>query len=123
MVVDSSVFIDHLRAKDQTKTTLANLPLKSVLYVSAVSVFEIFAGANDPKKYQDVSKILQDVLILPLNATVGEKAAEIFRDLRSQGQMIELADIFIAATAMLHELPIKTLNTRHFSRIHGLELV
>jgi tRNA(fMet)-specific endonuclease VapC len=123
MVIDSTVFIEHLRAKDRTKTTLATLPANSFLYVSAVTVFELFCGATDPGKHRDVQKVFKDVLILPVNAAVGEKAGEIFRDLRSKGSMIEATDIFIAATALVNNLPVKTLNTRHFSRVHGLMLV
>jgi tRNA(fMet)-specific endonuclease VapC len=123
MVVDSTVFIEYLRARDRTKATLAVLPAGTVLYVSAVTVFELFCGASDSGKYRDVQKILQGVLILPLNVIVGEKAGEIFRDLRGKGLMIEATDIFIAATALVHNLPVKTLNTRHFSRVEGLTLV
>jgi predicted nucleic acid-binding protein len=120
MVVDSTVFVEHLRAKDRSKTTLATLPANSLLYVSAVTVFELFCGAIDPSKHRDVQKVLKDVLILPVNAVVGEKAGEIFRDLRSRGLMIEATDIFIAATALVNNLP---LNIRHFSRVQGLTLL
>lgn len=123
MVVDSGIFIEHLRAKDQTKTTLANLPANSVIYVSATTLFELFSGATDAHKYNAVQKLMENVLILPITAVVGEKAGEIFRNLRSRGQMIEPTDIFIAATALVNNLPVKTLNVRHFSRVQGLSLV
>jgi predicted nucleic acid-binding protein len=38
-------------------------------------------------------------------------------DLRSRGAMIELTDVFIAATALVNNLPIETLNIRHFERV------
>lgn len=123
MVVDSSVFIEHLRAKDKTKTTLTNLPVGSLLCISAVTVFELFSGATDPIKRRDVQKLLKDVLILPMDAAVGEKAGEIFQQLRGKSLGIEVGDILIAATALIHSLPIKTLNVRHFSRVEGLILI
>jgi tRNA(fMet)-specific endonuclease VapC len=101
---------------------LANLPSNAILYVSAITVFELFSGATNADKYDKVQKLLQDVLILPMTASVGEKAGEIFRMLRSTGLMIELSDIFIAATALANNLPVKTLNTRHFERVEGLRL-
>ncbi len=36
---------------------------------------------------------------------------------------IEVTDILIAATAITNNLPVKTLNTRHFERVIGLDLV
>jgi len=60
--------------------------------------------------------------VLPFTAEVAEKSAEIFQNLKSRGQAIEHNDIFIAATALVSNLPVKTLNARHFSRVQGLTL-
>jgi tRNA(fMet)-specific endonuclease VapC len=37
--------------------------------------------------------------------------------------MIDLADIFIGATAVTYKIPIATLNIKHFERIESLELI
>ncbi len=37
--------------------------------------------------------------------------------------MIEFRDIFIGATAIVHNLPLKTTNTKHFERIKELEII
>jgi tRNA(fMet)-specific endonuclease VapC len=37
--------------------------------------------------------------------------------------MIDLADILIGATALTHDIPLATLNTKHFERIKGLEII
>jgi len=37
--------------------------------------------------------------------------------------MIEFRDIFIAATCMVNNLPVKTLNKKHYDRIEGLSVV
>lgn len=36
--------------------------------------------------------------------------------------MIEFRDIFIAATCIVNELPIATLNKKHFKHIEGLKI-
>jgi len=123
MVVDTTIFIEHLRSRDKQKTTLAGFSSNVILYVSTVTVFELFCGATDTVKYRDVQTILENLLILPVNAAIGEKAGEIFRNLRSKGLMIEVSDILIAATALVNNLPVKTLNVRHFSRIDGLSFM
>lgn len=71
----------------------------------------------------EVSVLAQELTILPFDSVAAEKAAEIYLDLRHRGMMIEFRDIFIAATALVHNLPIKTLNTKDFERIGGLVLV
>jgi predicted nucleic acid-binding protein len=52
-----------------------------------------------------------------------EKAIQIYQRLKSAGNLIDLPDLFIAATAIAHELPLATLNTKHFERITELILV
>jgi predicted nucleic acid-binding protein len=37
--------------------------------------------------------------------------------------MIDFADILIGATALIHNTPIATLNTKPFQRIKKLELI
>jgi tRNA(fMet)-specific endonuclease VapC len=63
------------------------------------------------------------LLILPFTKPVAEKSAEIYHSLRLKNKMIEFRDIFIAATAIVHDLPILTHNAKHFERIDGLEIV
>lgn len=58
MVIDTSIFIEYLRSKDRGQTILANLPVDSVLYVSSVTVFELYSGATDIRKRQDVDALL-----------------------------------------------------------------
>jgi tRNA(fMet)-specific endonuclease VapC len=44
-------------------------------------------------------------------------------DSKKVSKQIDLADLLIAATAQQNGLPLATLNTKHFSRIEGLEVV
>jgi tRNA(fMet)-specific endonuclease VapC len=123
MVIDSTIFIEHLRAKDRSMTTLANLTSDSSLYVSTITVYELYAGATNAAKENDVALLLEDIVLLPFTQQTGVKAGEIFRYLRTTGMMIETADILIAATALVHDLPVKTLNKDHFTRIPNLIVI
>jgi tRNA(fMet)-specific endonuclease VapC len=123
MVIDTSIFIEYLRSKDRTNTALAKLPTETVLYVSSITAFELYSGATDLKKRQDIDTLLQGVFILPLNTDIAKNAGFIYQDLRRRGNMIEVTDILIAATALENDLPIKTLNTNHFQRIPGLVML
>lgn len=123
MVIDTTTFIEHLRKKNKSSSELSKIPNDSILFVSAVTVFELLMGASDPQKKVDVDEILSSILIIDLDKQVAEKAAEIYRELKKKNLLIEFRDIFIAATALTHNLPIKTLNLKHFGRIEGLELV
>jgi tRNA(fMet)-specific endonuclease VapC len=122
MVIDSSIFIQHLRAKDKSKTelTLISTP---VVFVSSVTLYELFMGATSPAKWQDVLDVTQGIPILDFNGAVAEEAGRIFHTLKTGGNLIEFRDIFIAATALINQIPVKTLNKKHFTRISGLQVL
>jgi len=79
------------------------------------------AGATDKQKLQDVERLVRYGVILPFNDDVARKAAEIYLNLKATNSLIEFRDIFIAATAMVHDLKIVTLNRKHFGRVKGLK--
>ncbi|PSL32749.1 type II toxin-antitoxin system VapC family toxin [Dyadobacter jiangsuensis] len=122
LVIDTGIFIEYLRKPEKSKTILASLPNDASLFVSAVTVYELMMGATNDQKKKDVEILLEGVSVLPFDEEVSVKAAEIYHSLRRRNLMIEFRDIFIAATAIIFQLPIKTLNKDHFQRIEALEL-
>ena len=62
----------------------------------------------------------QESEVLALGDGVVRRAARIYADLHRLGQIISDADILIAATALVHDLPLVTENGKHFRRIGGL---
>ncbi|ACT95622.1 type II toxin-antitoxin system VapC family toxin [Dyadobacter fermentans] len=122
LVIDTGIFIEYLRKPEKSKTILASLPNDASLFVSAVTVYELMMGATNDQKKKDVQTLLDGISILPFDEEVSLKAAEIYHNLRRRNLMIEFRDIFIAATAIIFQLPIKTLNKDHFQRIETLEL-
>ncbi len=51
-----------------------------------------------------------------------DRAAELYADLRTRGQLIEDADLLSAAIALVHDMVLVTNNTAHFNRIEGLQI-
>jgi len=122
MVVDTSVFIEYLRAKDKKKSILIAIPDSTQLFISSVTMYELFMGAIDDNKQKDIRLLTEDIPVLPFDESVSKKAAEIYHQLRRENNMIEFRDIFIAATCLVFELPLKTLNKKHFKRIKQLDI-
>ncbi len=123
MVVDTSIVIEHLRAKQKADTTLFRLAEEPDLYISAVSMYELYMGASTKEKMQDIVKITGSFMILPFTDEVAIQASKIYHRLRTTNKMIEFRDIFIAATCLTFDLPIVTLNKKHFRRIDGLQIL
>lgn len=61
--------------------------------------------------------------MLPLDKNVAQVAVEINKSLKLKRKQISIADLFIAATAVANDMPLSTLNTKHFERIDGLVIL
>ena len=123
MVIDTSIFIDYLRAKDKTKTRLQNLPDDAVIHISSVTLYELHMGATTPQKWVDVKTLTESIPVLAFDQEVAEKSAIIYQELKKTNKLIEFRDIFIAATALVHHLPVVTRNAKHFNRIKALTVI
>lgn len=74
-------------------------------------------------KLNEIESMRKNVLMdMPMNYDVLYKASEIYASLKQNGQLIEDADILIAATAICYECVLVTDNVKHFSRIPGLRI-
>ena len=84
-------------------------------------MFELQLDATSAAKKNDILLLTDGLDILPFTNEIALKASQIYHELRAVNQMIEFRDIFIAATSIIHELPLATLNVKHFSRINNLQ--
>lgn len=98
------------------------------LFVSVITYIELMNGAkksNSQQEEQKVANFLMDFNISIINLDLS--IADIFVAdrvlLESRGKRIDNFDLFIAATAKVHDLPLFTYNKKHFNRIPDLKLV
>jgi len=122
VVIDTSIFIEYLRAKDKRNTALFRIPDNKRIYISSVTLYELLMGATDRQKNKDVHLLTDDATVLPIDKAVSIRASEIYHELRKSNTMIEFRDIFIASTCLIHDLPLITTNHKHFQRIKGLKM-
>jgi predicted nucleic acid-binding protein len=92
------------------------------MVLSVVVLFEILSGA-DAAQQDFWKRFFYGIVRLPFDERVAETAGGIFRTLRKKNIRLESCDVFIAATAIAHGLPVATLNRKHFEQIEGVELV
>ena len=123
ILLDSSVLIELFRTVDKEKTLFYQLTsIDNDFAISIITHYEIFTGSND-KQDSFWTEFLDTIEILDLDVKASEEAVKIYKQLKKTGKMIDLADILIAATSLSNDIPIATLNLKHFGRIKGLEIV
>ncbi len=119
--LDAGVIFDFFAGGDTAhRTELILHEAKAVL--SAITVFELFAGVRDEKHLQQRQEFVQLCEIIDLNTGIMRKAAELYTGLNQSGQLIPNEDIFIAACGIYKNYPLFTLNRKHFEIIPDLIL-
>ena len=71
----------------------------------------------------DWKRLCRPYTILPWNRDVSWQYGQCYRTLQDIGTLIGTNDLWIAATALVHGMPVVTNNTADFSRVHGLTVL
>jgi len=109
ILVDTDVLIDHLRGARRLATHGRRLG------ISVVSRCELFAGRDD---HDRLRRFLGPIADLPVDGAIAELAGVTRRECG-----ISTPDALIAATALVHQIPVMTRNRRHFDRVPELRLL
>jgi tRNA(fMet)-specific endonuclease VapC len=95
------------------------------LTINIISYYEILRGLKDlgnQKKLRSFEDFIQENELLLIRKDTVEKAAEIYAYLKKDGNLIEDADILMAAIAIVEDLILITNNTSHFNRVKDLNI-
>ncbi len=124
--IDSDIIIDFLRKRRDAQEVLVMIETREgTLQTTAINSFEVFKGVtrhSNPEKYEEVAEFLARFSVLDLTFEASQKAAEIHEVLKSQGLLVDMGDILIAAVVIANNETLLTRNTKHFERIPGLKL-
>lgn len=123
ILVDTSILIDFYRKTKKENTVWLQLLREGYSFaISVITKYEIFSGATE-SQLSFWNQVLPLIQVIPLDELAVDKAADINAQLKRKNKQIEIADLFIAATAVAHQLKIATLNIKHFDRVENLEIV
>jgi hypothetical protein len=87
--------------------------------LSAITVAELYAGSKGAGELDQLDDFVGLFEILPATREVAREGGR-YKNLYHKSHGIGLADGIIAATAVLHDLDLKTLNTKHYPMLEGL---
>lgn len=124
-LIDSSVIIDLERRGLAASELLPYFPGR--MHVAAITASELLVGVHmagsverKQRRGAFVEQVLSSVQVLPFDLTVARRHARLRSELRSGGIVVGAHDVQIAATALVHDLDLVTLNIREFDSVPGL---
>lgn len=108
LLVDTDVFVDHLRGAAELR------PARLRLHYSVVTRAELFAGNTATAL---VSRLLAPFREVPVDREIAERAGRVAREFD-----VRLPDALVAATALVRRMPLSTRNAGDFERVRGLRI-
>src|SRR6266699_3403925 len=123
VIFDTNIVIDHLRQYIKQSHFVSFIEFKphELRGLSIISIQELYQGKSTlvKDKEQYLFTTINQLTILPYTIKVAQLAGAITRDLK---RSISFPDAAIAATAIINDAELFTLNRKDFEGIKGLEL-
>lgn len=121
MLLDTSIIVDIDRGIEKKK--MEHLVSLSPHIVSAATVMEISTSFfRSDRDVMMLDEFISPLTIIPIDRKVARKSGKITARLIDEGERIEINDLYIAATALLHEETVLTANVKHYEGIDELEI-
>ncbi len=124
-LVDSDYVADYLKGR-RTATDLLGVLFQDGMAMSIITFAEVYEGIYYGYNRTHYTKIfhhfLQGVSVLGITRSIAKQYARMRGELGRKGQLIDQPDLFIAATAIHHNVTLVTRNIKDFERIPHLTI-
>lgn len=108
-------------AGSRTDQFLAGRPDES-LFITFTVAGELACGQSAARRV-DWERLCRPYPVLPWTQEISWQYGEIYRVLASDGRLIGINDMWIAATALANDLGVVTSNQDEFERVPGLVVI
>ncbi len=124
IILDTDTCVELLRGNERVMEQRALTD--EAIGVSFMSVAELYSGversAKPARNRHAVDVLLLSVLVVESDRAIAQRFGQLKTDLWRDSVLLPDADLFIAATTLVHGSLLVTGNSRHFARIGGLRL-
>ncbi len=111
LLLDTDILIDYLRNRPEAVTYLDSLD--EDLEISVITAAELYAGVREGAERAKLDTFLLAFVVIPLDSAIAVRGGLLRRDYgKSHG--MGLADALIAATALVRQVQLVSLNRKHF---------
>lgn len=121
MIIDTNALSDYLEGND---AVIAFVDSQPTIEIPVIVIGEYrfgLLGSRHRDEYEKVlARFILDAHVLMIDETTAEYYAALRMLLRLRGQRIPSNDLWIAALARQHHLPILSQDA-HFDRVEGVE--
>lgn len=123
VIIDTNIIIDYMR-QPKTVETIFDRFLETIdedIALSVITIQELFTGESTRSSThrERLLEVVDFFEIIPYTTKTAQTAGELVRDTRPR---LSFTDGAIAATALIHDSSLLTLNHKDFASIPNLRL-
>lgn len=121
VLCDTNIFIHAFNGRQETIDQLQLIGLEQVV-LSAITVMELYQGMSNKTELAQMKRKIGYYDVVEIDSQTSELATELIEKFRlSHG--LQIPDAIIGASAVIHQLPLYTYNTKDFNFIPGIRLM
>jgi len=118
ILVDTNIFIEYYKNNSVICKTLENIDLRKTV-VSDVVCAELYFGARNRQELADIVSDMEKLTVLTISPKISRLAVDLVKQY-CLSHKLKLPDALIAATALIHNIELFTLNRKDFAYIPNL---
>ena len=123
MILDSCFLIDLMASDEQAVAKLDELVESATpTGISTLTVTEVGSGLRGDSEQAEFDAIIDQLDLIPFGRVESRRAAQLQRQLQSDGHPVGAIDVMIGATALEHDRGVVTRNVSEFKRIDGVRV-
>jgi len=118
-VLDSTAFIELIRGSEKG-AVIKELFKSEEAFLNSLSLYEILINLY-PKERPIIENLMEQMTLLNFDSESSEEAAEIQKNLKASGKLINELDVLIAGICKANGTGVITLD-KDFEKIKGLDV-
>ena len=124
-ILDTNICVYWFKGNENIEKKALEVGLEGIS-ISFITLSELYYGAYKSQKKEknilNIEKLKEKLFVVESNDMICEMFGKIKVVLINKGDIIDDADIFIAACTLTENAILVTNNVKHFERIEGLKL-
>lgn len=127
LLLDTDVFSFLMKERDTRRELYESHIIGKTVALSFVTVGELFAWSArrkwSPQNHAELERRIKATVIVPYDLELCRRFGTLKAELMSSGRTIPANDLWIAACALRHDLPLLTHNFGDYEGIPGLQVI
>jgi predicted nucleic acid-binding protein len=121
VLCDTNIFIHAFNGRQATIDRLQEIGLEQVA-LSVITVMELYQGMSNKTELARMKRKIRYYDVVEIDNAISRLAASLMENFRLS-HSLQIPDAIIGATAVIHQIPFYTYNTKDFDFIPGINLI